>query len=63
MTILTGSSVPTSGHSMQGVGKSHSPGVAAQCQQRHEEVCAGIHKMEGGAGLGGPHLMSAWCKA
>lgn len=29
---------------------SHSPRVAAQYQQRHKEVCAGAHKMEGRAG-------------
>lgn len=26
------------------VGESHPPGVAARYQQRHKEVCAGVHK-------------------
>lgn len=47
--ILTSSSVPTSLNLMQGVGESLSPGVAAQHQQRHEEVSAGVHRTEGGA--------------
>lgn len=55
----------------EGVSESHSPAVAARYRQRHKEVCAGVHKIQGRAGtlseeqdwVADPHPVSAWYEA